>query len=270
MRHEALVHVRTVVFRGAIRSVPVHQASNRSPSHSSTGAPPAATPGRRAVRGGARRRQSGRGSQRSRRPRGASRGRRRPIVRGGRSSLGAHGPRPRLGGRRRDPGVAVPTDRRLTPGTTLCPRCCPEPVTFLEALRRSDQCRTRAITPIRANCATVAATRAGAVGRATKTEAIRAARPHTVRKTRPPKPQGGGSWGAAARGSGLWVSPSSDETGRLDGAEHTGADHAGVGRGIPPVDAATAPRLRSAMAACERRRPRTRSPGVFRLAARGQ
>ena len=134
MRYEALVHVRTVVFRGAIRSAPVHQASNRSPSHSSTGAPAAATPGRRAVRGGARRRQSGRGSQRSRRPRGASRGRRRPIVGGGRSSLGAHGPRPKLGGRRRDAGAAVPTDRCLTPGTTLCPRCCPEPVTLLEAL----------------------------------------------------------------------------------------------------------------------------------------
>jgi hypothetical protein len=61
-------------------------------------------------------------SPRSRRPHGARRWRRRPIVGGGRSPVRARGPRPRLGGPRRDTHAAVPTDRCLTPGTNRCPR----------------------------------------------------------------------------------------------------------------------------------------------------
>jgi hypothetical protein len=79
------------------------------------------------VRGGARCPWGDRGSSRSRRPRGARRWRRRPIVGGGWSPVRAGGPRPGLGGPRRNLHAAVPTDRCLTPwhesmpGWSRCP-----------------------------------------------------------------------------------------------------------------------------------------------------
>ena len=61
-----------------------------------------------------------------------------------------------------------------------------------------------------------------------------------------------------------------DETGRLDHTEHPGAEHAGVGGVVPPVDAAAAPRRRSRMFAEDGHRSVARVRHDLRRAGRGQ